>query len=203
MNGDPYARTSQSSDRRVINRGGATPARSAEEPSALRDEPPQNATRSSAGRRNAVENDEKKRGSKKGLWWTLVIIVVLVLVAVAGWFVWSNTKNIGAAIDESKYQAVFLANGQIYFGKLQSYNNEYFRLTTGYSAQATTSDTDQTDQEETTTPNSDVQLIRLGDEVYGPENEIFITKEQVLHFENLKKDSKVTHLIDQNEASRR
>ena len=44
---------------------------------------------------------------------------------------------------------------------------------------------------------TDVQLIKLGSEIHGPNDEMIISKSQVLFFENLKKDSKVSTSIDQ------
>lgn len=199
MNGDPYRGASQPADRRVINRSGATTYRPADEPQPVKEEAPKTAPRSSQSRRQESYNDEKK--SRKGLLWTIIIVVLVVLIGVAGWFVWSNAKSGATGIDTSKYQALFLSNGQVYFGKLESYNDEYFKLTTVYSAQAATAGTE-TDDEDTKAAG-DVQLVRLGDEVYGPENEVFVSKQQILHYENLKNDSKVTQLIQQNEQSRR
>ena len=207
MNNDPYRGAPQPADRRVINRSGAaSPAnpsyRATDEPQLTRDEAsaPTSAPRSSQSRR--AERDDSRPKSNKGLLWTIVVILIVLIIGVVGWFVWSNSKTSTTGIDSSKYQAVFLSNGQIYFGKLESFDDEYFRLTTGYSAQATTSEDGEAKTGSAATNNSDVQLIRLGDEVYGPENAIFITKQQVLHFENLKEDSKVTQLIDQNEANK-
>ena len=44
--------------------------------------------------------------------------------------------------------------------------------------------------------NSDVQLIKLGNELHGPEDQMQITKDQVLFWENLKADGKVSKAID-------
>lgn len=199
MNGDPY-RTPQPADRRVINRSGQQPAyqqRADEQPQLTNDEQLKMTPRSSGAGR--VSQPEK--GSKSGLWWVLGV-VGLVAVLVIGWFIWSGSNRGDTGIDSSKYQAVFLTNGQIYFGDLHPYNDEYLRLTTGYYPQAkVTGDAEDTNKASTANANG-IQLIRLGDEVYGPENEIFISKKQILHYENLKPDSKVSQLIEQNEKNK-
>lgn len=198
MNGDPY-RTPQPADRRVINRSGQVAYQRAEEqPQPVSEEQPRAVPRSSASHR---ATKSEKPSSKKGLWWTLAVLFVVIL-AVTGWFIWSSNKSADTGIDSSKYQAVFLTNGQIYFGDLHAYNDEYLRLTTGYYPQAKASDTDDSANAKSTANASGIQLIRLGDEVYGPENEIFISKKQILHYENLKSDSKVSQLIEQNEKSK-
>lgn len=201
MNGDPY-RTPQPADRRVINRSGqqqpAYQQRTDEQPQLVNEEAPRAVPRSSGSNRSV----HPEKNSKKGLWWT-VAIAGLVLALAAGWFVWSANKNTDTGIDSSKYQAVFLTNGQIYFGDLHAYNDEYLRLTTGYYPQAKATDGDETEGSTKQSANANgIQLIRLGDEVYGPENEIFISKKQILHYENLKPDSKVSQLIEQNEKSK-
>jgi hypothetical protein len=50
-------------------------------------------------------------------------------------------------------------------------------------------------QQTTSQQSNDVQLIKLGSEVHGPDDEMIISKDQVLFFENLKKDGKVTDSI--------
>lgn len=193
MNGDPY-RTSQPADRRVINRSGQAYQRAEEQPQSVQDEHPKTAPRSSGSHRATSGGDKK---SSKGLVWTIAIVLLVVIIGLIGWFAWSNAKNASTGVDSSRYQAVFLINGQIYFGKLQDFNDTSYKLTNIYYPQAQSTDKDG----ETSTENasSGIQLIKLGDEVHGPESEMFISKEQVLYYENLKADSKVTQLIQQNE----
>lgn len=193
VNGDPYRSAPQPADRRVINRSGATPYR-ADEPQPSNNEALKSAPRPAPAYR-ADYNDTKK--SSKWPLWLALILVALAALGIGVWFLFGNAKG-NTGIDSSKYQAVFLTNGQIYFGKLSAYNDEYLRLTTGYYPQAKEAGTTEEEADVSDT-SSGIQLIRLGDEVYGPENEIFVSKKQILHYENLKTDSKVAQLIDQNE----
>jgi len=39
-------------------------------------------------------------------------------------------------------------------------------------------------------------LIKLGSEIHGPDDEMIVSKDQILFFENLKKDSQVSASID-------
>lgn len=193
MNGDPYRSAPQPADRRVINRsGGATPR--AEEPQAVREEAPQSAPRSS---RRVEQHDSSSKKSNKGLLWTIIIILAVIVLAVVGWAVWSKSKGSETGIDNSKYQAVFMSNGQIYFGKLSDFNESSFKITKIYYPQA------QSTGEETTTnvndEQSSIQLFRVTDGVHGPEDQMIITKSQILYYENLESNSKVTQLIEQNQ----
>lgn len=107
-------------------------------------------------------------------------------------------SNTNSSIDNSKYQAVFLSNGQVYFGKLHTYNNEYMKLTDIYYLQTKTStDAKSSNPQSTNTENdANVQLIKLGSEIHGPDDEMIVSKDQILFFENLKKDSQVTKSIE-------
>ena len=142
------------------------------------------------------QDDEKS--FKRFLLPVLVAVIVLIVGAV-GWMFWSNANSGATGIDTGKYQAVFFTNGQVYFGKLHTFNSEYMKLTDIYYLQTQSSSTDSTDSknpQETTTDKNNPTLIKLGDEIHGPEDEMIIAKNQVLFFENLKSDGKVAKSID-------
>lgn len=107
-------------------------------------------------------------------------------------------SNTNSSIDNGKYQAVFLSNGQVYFGKLHTYNNEYMKLSNIYYLQTkTTTETSSNNPQSTSSQNdANVQLIKLGSEIHGPDDEMVISKDQILFFENLKKESQVTKSIE-------
>lgn len=132
---------------------------------------------------------------KKGLLWTIGSIVLLLAVLFAG-YTGYNTLVQGRLIDGGKYQAVFLTNGQVYFGKLSRVGDETYKLNKIFYLQASqTAQTDANNPQQTESANSDVQLIKLGSEVHGPEDQMVIDKSQVLFFENLTKEGKVAQTI--------
>jgi len=120
-----------------------------------------------------------------------VVIAVAILV-LGGLFIYSSST--GSSIDSNKYQAIFFTNGQVYFGKLHTLNGEYMRLTDIFYLQAKAS-TSANPQQTSAKDSSDVQLIKLGSEIHGPDDEMIISKNQILFFENLKKDSRVSSTI--------
>ena len=193
MNGDPYRNASQPAERRVINRSGAA-SRPVEEPQPVREEAPQSAPRSL----RHASHDSSDKKSNKGLLWTIVVILAVLVAVVVGWVIWSNSKNAATGIDSSKYQAVFMSNGQIYFGKLSDFNDSSFKITSIYYPQAQSTDETSTSKTDVSNSQSNIQLFRVTDGVHGPEDEMVITKSQILYYENLKSDSKVTQLIEQN-----
>lgn len=125
------------------------------------------------------------------------VLLLGILVSI-GWFVYRAST--AASIDSGRYQAVFFTNGQVYFGKLESMNSGYMRLTDIYYLQAKSAANESENPQETTTDSSDVQLIKLGNEVHGPEDEMIISKDQILFFENLKTSGRVSESIKQHQS---
>lgn len=169
---------------------------------------PVNVNRLSTDRRSTgeVPNGPGRQGKQKRYPLKLKLAVVgavvalLLVVAAVGWLVYRSSSS--AHIDSNKYQAVFFTNGQVYFGKLQKLSGDYFRLNDIFYIQAKPNggeddaNKSQNPQETSEQTASDLQLIKLGSEVHGPEDEMIISKEQILFFENLKKDGKVSDTIN-------
>lgn len=134
-------------------------------------------------------------------------VAALLLMALGAWFLYQSSP--AATIDNNKYQAVFFTNGQVYFGKLQRLSGGYFKLTDIFYLQAQTpatagsNTTSKNPQQTTDQQSQDVQLIKLGNEVHGPEDEMIVSKEQILFFENLKKDGKVTDSINKYNSQKK
>lgn len=119
------------------------------------------------------------------------IIVLIALIVVGGLsFFQSQVSNY---IEDERYQAVFLTNGQVYFGKLHKLGGGYFKLDNIFYLQTTASDSNSV--QDASNKTNDVQLIKLGNEIHGPEDEMIVDKSQILFFENIKNDSKVTQAI--------
>jgi hypothetical protein len=144
-------------------------------------------------RARVASTPQKPRGKKKLLLWIVGGIIALALLVGGTWF---YNKTVGSTIDSSRYQAVFLTNGQVYFGKLHR-AGEYYKLSNVFYLQASQSSTDGSNNpQQAATSNAGVQLIKLGNEVHGPEDSMVIEKNQVLFFENLKNDGKVVDSIN-------
>lgn len=141
---------------------------------------------------------KKKEQATKPKWlrWVVGGAIVVLLGAGIAWFVTRQSPSAGA-IDTSKYQAVFLTNGQIYFGKLHFLDDKYLKLTNVFYIQSSTTSSDTADTQKAATNSTDMKLIKLGNEVYGPEDEVIISRDQVISYQNLKTDGNVTKLIEQ------
>lgn len=194
MDGGPF-RAQQPADRRVISR---PERRQPEEPQQVAVEPPKPVAVHHTGTARAAVKE--KKSFKRFLW--PIVAVIVILVAIGGWFAWSNANGGAVAIDSSKYQAVFFSNGQVYFGKLHAAKGGYMKLTDIYYLQSQQSSTekDSNNPQQASSDQTNVQLVKLGNEIHGPEDEMVISKDQVLFYENLKPDGKVAQSIqkDQN-----
>jgi hypothetical protein len=145
-------------------------------------------------------NNRPRRGGKA----TAVGVVIIAVLALAAGFYMMFSSSLSSTIDSSRYQAVFLSNGQVYFGKLEAVNRDYMKLTDIYYLQSQQSATDVGNNSDNPQDSSDgnVQLIKLGEEIHGPEDEMIVAKEHLLFFENLRQDGNVTRSINQHKNSR-
>ncbi len=129
------------------------------------------------------------------------ILVPLLIVATVLGILFFASRAFGAAtadmsIKKKQYQAVFLANGQVYFGELSKIDSSYVKLSKIYYLQV------QGDQQQSVQPGKtdanqspQVSLAKLGSELHGPEDVMYISRSQVLFWENLKDDGKVAKAI--------
>ena len=138
-------------------------------------------------------NRTAKFGKRKIVAIIVGVLVALAVIALSGWFL--QRSSTAATIDNDKYQAVFFTNGQVYFGKLDQVNAGYFKLTDVFYIQAQEASANSENPQQTASDSTDIRLIKLGSEVHGPDDEMIISKEQILFFENLKKDGKVSDSI--------
>jgi hypothetical protein len=139
--------------------------------------------------------------------WMIIGVLALIVVVAAVWYfaAGKNGKVLGASTS-STYQAVFLSNGQVYFGKLEDQGNwidlsdiYYLQVTQNLQAASTADQaktaTPSTDSNSTTQPN--IQLVKLGSELHGPKDVMHIERDKVLFWEDMKDDSKVVAAIKQ------
>lgn len=125
--------------------------------------------------------------------------LLIVIVLGMGYFVVKQYGFLGeaATLTDSSYQAIFLTNGQVYFGKVADLNNQYVKLNDIYYL--ILQQPLQPQAEEPVPPPAPV-VIKLGDELHGPMDEMFINRDQVLFVEPLKTDSRVVKAIEDFKA---
>lgn len=94
--------------------------------------------------------------------------------------------------DSSHWQAVFLTDGQVYFGKLSNFNTRFALLDQVYYLKFSQG-LQQGDLNNVS--SQQLNLIKLGGEAHGPENRMYIAKDKILFLENLKDGSSVVQAI--------
>jgi len=138
----------------------------------------------------------KARGRNKLL--PLVVAAAVVLIIGGGYYFWrGRTGKIGSG----EYKAVFLTNGQVYFGKIAKSSSKEVVLKDIYYLITRPPLQTQTPE---ATPGAKQQpqytLIKLGQELHGPLDEMRINREHILFIEGLKKDGRVVQAIEQYKA---
>ena len=127
----------------------------------------------------------------------LLVIGAVIVIAGIGYFAWNQLKGDGVKHDQ--YQAVFLNNGQVYFGKLANPDSSRAELTDIYYLQVQQSVQPADSGDQQNGQDNGITLIKLGEELHGPEDKMVIYHDQILFWENLKKDGKVTKAIEENQ----
>ena len=139
-------------------------------------------------------NSDKKKPS--ALRWIIVLVVVVLVIFACLYGVSKMTKlNIlGLDKNSSEWQAVFLSNGQVYFGQSSSLNRDTVNLKNIYYLQVTQAL--QPDGTPAAQQQGELSLVKLGNELHGPVDAMQINRDHILFIEDLKKDGKVVKAIE-------
>ncbi len=125
-----------------------------------------------------------------------VVLVGVVLLIVGVIVVFARTAS-GADdskyLKTDKYQAVFLSNGQVYFGKVKALSRSNVVLKdVFYLTQNSTSTTS------STSSNTDYTLVKLGcQQIHYPDDQMVVSRDQITFWENLNNDGKVVKSINE------
>ncbi len=123
---------------------------------------------------------------------TVLLGVALLLVAVALYAGLASPGAESKQINSKEYQAVFLTNGQVYFGKLTDLNSKYLVLKNVFYIE------NNNPSSTTTTQNSNYTLRKLGTaELHLPEDKMVVNRDTVTFWENLKDTSQVVTKINE------
>lgn len=120
----------------------------------------------------------------------ILIIAVIWSLAIGG----DKGSAQNKFVKSGDYQAVFLTNGQVYFGNVEAINADYIQLHDIYYLTQNTS----TDSKGTTTTDGNYTLVKLGcQQIHDPIDEMVIERSQVSFWENLNSSGKVVTSIKQ------
>lgn len=124
-----------------------------------------------------------KKRSRVGL--IVSVLFAVFVVSFAGAYLLKQ-KDSRAASDGR--QAVFLTNGQVYFGEIERIDENFLVIQKIYYLKTT--------DQLAGTDGAKIQLIKFGQEVHGPEDRMYINRNEVLFYENLRSDSKINEAIN-------
>ncbi len=125
----------------------------------------------------------------------LACIAVLLVAAAILMATSKDDRNTAVAsearlVDTAKMQAIFLNNGQVYFGKIGDLNKDYLSMVDIYYLRV-----NQQVQPGQQASQNDVSLAKLGCELHGPEDRMVVNRSQVVFWENLKTDGQVADAV--------
>ena len=132
----------------------------------------------------------------------VALLVVLSLFVLLG-LVWRvfNGVTADSAIKGKQFQALFLTNGQVYFGHLSNVNGQYVKLKDIFYLQVQQTVQPSSESNNNSNNNQQVSLAKLGNELHGPEDTMYVARSQVLFGENLKSDGTVVNAITDYQSS--
>ena len=142
-----------------------------------------------------TEPRPRNSGRKKAAAWTLLLIIVSLGVGVAlGWLL-PHTDGDYSRVDKGANQAVFLANDQVYFGKITEITDDVITMKGIFYLQKGNEQSEAPQNAASTAQQPNLSLAKLGNELHGPQDQMQINRDQVVFWENLKQDGKVSKAI--------
>lgn len=102
--------------------------------------------------------------------------------------------SVNDSVDKDGYQAVFLTDESVYFGKLSDGLPGQVKLTNIYYLNNGTYE-----QGGSGGNISDLSLVKLGSELHSPKDEMNISRDQMKFWENLKNDGQIVRAIQDYE----
>ncbi len=139
--------------------------------------------------------------------WLKGLITLVVILAIIGCGIYFIANYTGlktsfpllgdSLIFKADWQAVFLTNGQVYFGKISKVDEGFLYLSDIYYLQVITlQNTIGQPPDVQTQPEQRLTLIKMGNELHGPSDEIIINRDHVIIIEDLKSDGRVVQAIN-------
>jgi len=122
----------------------------------------------------------------------MLVGIALLIAGVALAITRTNSTNERRYVSASKYQAVFLNNGQVYFGNITNLTSQYVRMANIYYLTQSNASTS------TNNTSNNYSLVKLGcQQIHDPYDAMVINRDQIAFWENLQDNGKVVSSIKQ------
>ena len=157
------------------------------------------------------ENRNKKRGRPLRLVIVCVVVLVGLIFVIGIWFDFIPWKKGSASMvmeisgsKKSGWEAVFLTNGQVYFGQVGKEEDGFLVMTNIYYLKSKSKSTNESKFTNSTNATNNVgdgstRLVKFGTEAHRPVDELRINILQVLMIEELSGESEVVRAIEEYE----
>ncbi len=141
-------------------------------------------------------NNALKAGHKRSRDWMKgtfgIMLVSLTIIVLGTVYLLHSNPSEAKYVNGKTMQAVFLQNGQVYFGHIKSVSQKYVDLQNIFYLNNPSSGTNST-----STNTTSLSLVKLGCELHGPADRMIINQAQVLYWENIRADGKVAKAVEQ------
>lgn len=152
-----------------------------------------------------LRETEKPSSSSWGMRIISLLAVVGVVLGTGAWIRAGNpndAQELPAELNNDRIKAVFLDNGQVYFGKLKAVSQQFAALEEPYYLERRTVLQESVEEGQEASTEERISLTALGGEglqIHGPERAMYIPWETILYIENLRDDSEVIRLISESD----
>jgi len=142
--------------------------------------------------RTLANKNQIKKSPSRLYFLVLVVLIVLVIALTAMLIIVQTGEKNNTERYQDRWQAVFLENGQVYFGQIIAEKENELVLKNIYYYPENFLNYLQGGEERQL---SDLSIIKLGTELHGPEDQMIINRSFVMFVENLKENSKILQTI--------
>ncbi|PIS05560.1 MAG: hypothetical protein COT81_00485 [Candidatus Buchananbacteria bacterium CG10_big_fil_rev_8_21_14_0_10_42_9] len=131
----------------------------------------------------------------------LTSLIIALVIIVGGYYLLTTYTNIqlfqSGPRFNNQWQAVFLSNGQVYFGNITDISRKQVTLENIYYLQNITQPLQRSaaDGETGEDANQQLTLVKLGNELHAPEDTMYINRDFVVLMEDLQDEGRVVQAI--------
>lgn len=135
----------------------------------------------------------------------IFILIILLLVAGTAYF-WNKKDEEASQVAQVKkitnnnpWYAVRLVDGDVIYGKITDINTDPVVIESVYYNYDQKRSENDSNSKANINETADLRLVKRGNETHGPDGKLQIFRSQVVFMENLRADSKVLKVIEENE----
>lgn len=159
----------------------------------------QNFEQQGGGREQAPQQEVRTITRRKSGWGFFPYFILILVVLGGTFFAYINYFKKEAGVPTTsffteKFYAVFLDNGDVYFGKLSEKDSPFVTLDNAFYLRVS-----QTDVQGNPVASPQLNLVKLGNEVHKPIGTIEIQRNHILSIQELAPDSQVIKIIKEQQ----